>query len=75
MTNAQAAANARKPYADAIKHIEAEKARMQNAINWAARSASFGVSTGLTAYCIGHVINELRALDDGAPLIEPEVQS
>ena len=75
MTNAQAAANARKPYADAIKRIEAEKARMQNVINWAARAAKMEIRPDLFAYFTGHVIGELRTLDNGAPLIEPKVQS
>ena len=48
--------------------------RMQNAINWAARASSIqGPATG-RAYLIGFIINELRALDDGAPLREPEVK-
>lgn len=42
-------------------------ARMQNVINWAARSASINVAGG-KAYFIGHVIGDMKALDNGAPL-------
>lgn len=49
--------------------------RMQNAINWAARSAHVQFNPDTTVYFLGHIIAELQDLDDGAPLKEPEVKS
>lgn len=49
--------------------------RMQNVINWVARSASINMTPTMQAWFIGHIIAEAKDLDDGTPLKEPEVKS
>ena len=74
MTNAQAAANARKPYADAIKRIEAQKAAMLATLEAIARNddactcaAESWFGDGHSATCVQEMAGAayLKAKGDG----------